>query len=243
MNPQIQDPIALLLGPWADRLNWASILLRILLSLLLGVIIGAERASKRHSAGLRTFILVTLTATVTMMLELFLTKTAGGGAHMLSAAVIIAVAIITENSVLFSSRNQIKGLTTSVALWSTGVIGLAAGAGYYTVTLVSFVALMACLNWLPALERYLKDRSNHFEIHLELKSSACLQNFVTTIRELGLTIDDIELNPAYANSGLSVYSIAISISSGELKKYRTHREIIEALSTLDYVYHIEEMQS
>ncbi len=239
----IQDPIARLLGPWSVELNWSSILLRILLALLLGVFIGAERASKRHSAGLRTFILVTLASAVTMMLELFLMETVGGTAHLLSAAVIIAVAIITENSVLFSSRNQIKGLTTSVALWAAGVIGLAAGAGYYTVTLVSFAALMACLSWFPSLERYLKDRSNHFEIHLELKSSSYLQNFVTTIRELGLTIDDIELNPAYANSGLSVYSVAISISSAELKKYRTHREIIEALSTLEYVYHIEEMQS
>ena len=89
---------------------------------------------------------------------------------------------------------------------------------------------------------YLKNRSNHFEVHLELISSAHLQSFVTTIRRLGLTIDDIEANPAYVGSGLSVYSIAISISSAELKKYKTHNEIIEALSTLDYVYHIERMR-
>lgn len=37
------------------------------------------------------------------------------------------------------------------------------------------------------------------------------------------------------------YSIAISISSKELKKYKTHTEIIEALQSLDYIYHIEEM--
>ena len=28
-----------------------------------------------------------------------------------------------------------------------------------------------------------------------------------------------------------------------LKKYKTHTEIIDALKTLDYVYHIEEMHS
>ena len=68
-----------------------------------------------------------------------------------------------------------------------------------------------------------------------------LQDFVTTIRRLGLRIDNIERNPAYAGSGLSVYSVAISISSEELKKYKTHTEIIDALGTLKYVYHIEEM--
>ena len=78
---------------------------------------------------------------------------------------------------------------------------------------------------------------------MELKNSQYLQDFVTTIRRLGLTIDDIELNPAYVNSGLSVYSIAISISSQELRKYKTHSQIIEALATLHYVYYIEEMRA
>ena len=97
------------------------------------------------------------------------------------------------------------------------------------------------LSWLPAFEKYLKDRSNHFEVHLELKSKYNLQDFVTTIRRLGLKIDDIESNPAYLNSGLSVYTVAITISSQELKKYKTHAEIIEALRCLDYIYYIGEL--
>ena len=43
-------------------------------------------------------------------------------------------------------------------------------------------------------------------------------------------------------SGLSVYTITITINSAELKKYKTHKEIIEALSSLEYIYHIEEMR-
>ena len=59
---------------------------------------------------------------------------------------------------------------------------------------------------------------------------------------MGLRIDDIELNPAYANSGLSVYTISVSTVSEELKQYKTHKEIIEALSTFEYVSHIEEIR-
>ena len=33
-----------------------------------------------------------------------------------------------------------------------------------------------------------------------------------------------------------------SKSAALLKKYKTHTEIIEALKSLDYIYHIEEMQ-
>ena len=115
-------------------------------------------------------------------------------------------------------------------------------SGIYSDDLVAFIALLCALSIFPSFERYLKNRSNHFEIHLELKNIAYLQNFVTTIRELGMRVDDIESNTAYQNSGLSVYSITISIDSKELKKYKTHKEIIEALRSLDYIYHIEEMR-
>lgn len=80
------------------------------------------------------------------------------------------------------------------------------------------------------------------EIHLELKNSNYLRDFVTVSRQLGLRIDDIEANQAYVGSGLSVYTITITIFSAELKKYKTHREIIQALSSLDYIYHIEELR-
>ena len=241
MNTSVLDPIASFLDPWSLSINIWSILFRLFLSVILSAIIGCERSSKRHSAGLRTFILVSLASTVAMMLDEFI-MVETVKLPLVSAATVVASAIISVNSILFSSRNQIKGLTTSVGLWACGIIGLTAGAGYYTVTVISFFALLCSLSFFPAFETYLKNRSNHFEVHLELVNSTYLQNFVTTIRRLGLMIDDIESNPAYVNSGLSVYSVAITISSAELKKYKTHKEIIEALRTLEYVYHIEEMQ-
>jgi putative Mg2+ transporter-C (MgtC) family protein len=178
-----------------------------------------------------------------MMTDCCLSKQMPDYIYILSAASIIAVATITVNSVLFTSRNQIKGLTTSAALWACGILGLTSGAGLFTLTLVAFILLMVSLSWMPAFELDLKNRSNYFEVHLELKSSQYLQEFITTIRRLGLSIDDIELNPAYASSGLSVYSVSLSIHNDELKHYKTHAEIIEALASLEYVYHIEEMTS
>ncbi len=236
---QMTDPLANLLGDWAVQMGIGAILLRIGLSVLCSAIIGCERASKRHAAGLRTFILVSMAGTAAMMIDTVISDAA---MPFLSAAVVIGIAIISSNSILYSSKSQIKGLTTSVGLWVCGVLGLAIGAGFYTLALIGFLALLCCLSWFPAFERYLKDRSNHFELHLELKSKYNLQDFVTTLRRLGLVIDEIESNPAYTHSGLSVYSVAVSISSAELKKYKTHREIIEALRCLDYVYYIDELQ-
>jgi putative Mg2+ transporter-C (MgtC) family protein len=226
---------------YLSDLNVTSIALRMILAVVMGAIIGCERATKRHSAGLRTFILVSLSSAIAMMLDLYLGVIAGMGMPLLSAATILATATISVHSLFVSSRSQIKGLTTAVALWASGIIGLTVGAGLYTAAILAFLTLVCSLSLFPWFEKYLKDRSNHFEVHLELKSSSYLQDFVATIRLLGLTIDDIESNPAYFNSGLSVYSISVSIASPELKKYKTHTEIIQALRSLDYVFHIEEI--
>ena len=58
---------------------------------------------------------------------------------------------------------------------------------------------------------------------------------------LELNIDDIELNTAYIKSGLSVYTISLTVLDKELKN-KTHQELIEELSKLDYVWYIEEIQ-
>ena len=50
------DPIALSLGEWSQNINAYSVLFRITVIIVLASIIGCERSSKRHSAGLRTFV-------------------------------------------------------------------------------------------------------------------------------------------------------------------------------------------
>lgn len=238
----IADPIARLLGEWSTGLNTYSVILRIAIAVIFASVIGCERSSKRHSAGLRTFVLISFASTVSMILDIYLMQSFSLGFPVLSAATVIGTAMLSGNSILFSSRNQIKGLTTSAGLWACGILGFTVGAGLYTITVIVYLFLLCILACFPSLETYLKNRSNHFEIHLELKSSEYLQDFVAVIRRLGLRIDDIEANLAYVGSGLSVYTITITINSAELKKYKTHKEIIEALSSLEYIYHIEEMR-
>lgn len=239
----VRDPLAGLLGI-SETLTLGTLLLRIVLCLILGAVIGWERSNKRHSAGLRTFMLAFLIGTVAALLDCCIFAASDKrGIFLLSASAIIGASIIAVHSMFYSSRNQIKGLTTAVGLWISVVIGIALGLGFYTAALVTYIALLCILFWFPPLELAFNNRSNHFEVHLELTSSVCLQDFVTVIRRLGLRIDEIEQNPAYVGSGLSVYTISISVSNEMLKKYKTHTEIIEALKSLDYVYYIEEMRA
>lgn len=143
------DPIAQLLGPWASTPGLWSFIFRLSLAALLAATAGWERSSKRHSAGLRTFMLISLSGALAALLDQLLAFSV----PLLCAAAIIGMAILSCNSILFSSKNQIKGLTTSAALWACGLVGFALGCGAYTPALAAFVLLLLTVSWFPRLEK------------------------------------------------------------------------------------------
>lgn len=232
------DPISNLLGSWSGTLNVYSVLLRMGLSLIFALLIGCERSVKVHSAGMKTFTLITVSTTCCMVADLYIS-------HMwfpipvCSAAALICIAILGSNSVLCNAKNQVTGLTTSVLLWFCGILGLITGLGLYTVSLALFAAGILILIFFPKLEKKLKNTSAHFEIHLELKNKGDLPNFITTLRRLGISVSETEINSAFIGSGISVYAMKLSIVGKDSRK-ASHDEIIEALRGIDYVLYIEE---
>ncbi|MDE6441419.1 MAG: MgtC/SapB family protein [Clostridia bacterium] len=236
----MNDFFADLLGEWSKGVNIGSVAFKIALTVIFATVLGCERARNRHAAGLRTFIVVSLASTAVAIADLFLIGTYGITFPFLSAATVIGIAIISTNTILFSSKNQLKGLTTSVGLWAACIISVMLGLGLYTVALIAYLVLMLCLTLFTKLELFIKGKSNHFEVHLELKGRNLLQEFNATMREFGLKIDNIEINPAYANTGLGVYTVELTVLDKELKK-KQHKEIISALSALDCVSYIEEI--
>lgn len=237
----MNDIIAQNLGEWCLGITVGGVLIKVALSVFLGTIVGCERATKRHAAGMRTFMLISLVSMLAGMLDKYIINVLGAKFSFAIGATVIGIAIVSSNTILYSSKSQLKGLTTSVALWGACFVSVLIGLDLYFTAILSFIAYMLSLTLFSKMEYGFKRRSNHFEIHLELKSKNSLQDFITVIRRLGLKIDDIELNTAYVNSGLYVYSIALTIISGEFKKFVKHDDIIAAISSLEYVNYVEEL--
>ncbi len=234
------DLIANVFGTWSQEVNIASTALKTGLIVLMAVVLGCERARNRHAAGLRTFIVLSIGSMFAGIADLYFITVLHVGFSFMSAAVFIGISIITANTIVYSSKNQIMGLTTSVGTWAMSIISAILGLGLYTAALIGYVALLLGLVAFSWMENYIKSKSDHFEIHLELKSRSSLQDFITAAREFGLTIDNLELNPAYANSGLSVYTVRLTIVDKALRK-KSHADIIEALAVLDCVYFVEKI--
>ncbi len=234
------DYIAKWLGEWSGEVNLASTALKTAIVIVMAVILGCERSRNRHAAGLRTFIVLSIGSMFAGIADMYFIQELHDGFSFMSAAVFIGISIITANTIVYSSKNQLMGLTTSFGVWTMSIISAILGFGLYTAALIGFAALMIGLLAFYRLENYIKAKSDHFEIHLELKSKGSLQEFVAAAREFGLKIDNLELNPAYANSGLSVYTVKFTVVEKELRK-KSHNDIIEALSVLDCVYHVERL--
>ena len=237
----MKDIIANFLGEWCVGFNVWGLVFKVAIIVVMSAIVGCERATKRHAAGLRTFMLVSLISMLAAVVDSYIIGTLGAKFSFAVGATIVGLAIVSSNTILYSSKSQLKGLTTSVALWGMCLISILIGLDLYTAALIAFVAFMLCLTGFMKPEYALKRRSDHFEIHLELTSKNSLQDFIAAVRKLGLKIDNIELNTAYMNSGLYVYSIALTIASGEFKKAVRHDDIIAAISSLEYVNFCEEL--
>lgn len=239
----IIDPIVKSLGEggaWLASLEIGTVLIRLFLAILLSGIIGMERAVKRHAAGLRTYVLVCVASCIAMLADLFLFETYNAGdPARIGAQVISGIGFLGAGTILVTSRNHIKGLTTAAGLWACACLGLAIGAGFYTVSLIGFGLIAIALLFMPRLEHLFTKRAGRYELHIEFEQRASLKEFVSYVRSLGMEIIQVENNPAYANSGLSVYTILIS--NKNVKLFKDHGDFVEDVKKLPYVEFVEEI--
>lgn len=120
-------------------------------AVLLGAVIGAEREYQDHPAGLRTHILVALSACVFALLSIESVHMAGFADEQVRIdplrvieAVTSGVAFLAAGMIVFS-RGQVKGLTTGAGMWLAGAVGLAVGLGYWFIAVVATAACFVVL--------------------------------------------------------------------------------------------------
>lgn len=226
---------------WLAEVSIGAIIVRLLLSIICGGILGVERATKRHAAGFRTYILVSVGAAMAGATNQFVFEFFGGGdGARLGAQVISGIGFLCAGSILVTSRNQIKGLTTAAGLWACGCMGLCVGLGYYTLGIISCALVLLVLGILPPIENYFTNRAKIFTIHVELSSRPDLKSLINFLREKNYQVINVEHNDAYSASGLSVYTLTINspdVKKGE--KIIVHSEVANMINDLDYVNHAE----
>lgn len=200
------------------------IFLRLLLAIALGGIIGLEREASQKPAGLRTHILICSSAALAMILsQLVLSgrEATSGDTLRLAAAVITGMGFIGAGTII-QSQGIVHGLTTASTLWMVTVMGLAIGAGYYLVAVITSVLVMATLVVFRRVEEtHLKKALYHY--HLRIKDSPdILINLRKLIFHLGLKLAELNLKKER-----NVSLVTLSFSASEEKERQFNQSLFD----------------
>ena len=133
------------LDPLRD-IDFLGVLIRMIGACLCGAVVGLERSAKNRPAGFRTHILVCMGAAVAAMTGayLFVGLKLPADISRISSQVISGLGFIGAGTIIVTRKLTIKGLTTAAGLWTTGIVGLAAGSGYYELALLGTALILLC---------------------------------------------------------------------------------------------------
>lgn len=220
-----------------DDFTITSIALRLLLSCVLGGIIGIEREQKRHSAGFRTFTLVCLGSTLATIANIYLYEGTGSAdTSRIAAGVVSGIGFLGVGTIIITPKHRVKGLTTAAALWATGCLGIALGAGMILTSIFSFAIIMITMSILQHLSTYIGAHNRIITLYVEVKEENALDNFLSYIKEKEYTILTLEKSKTELSKGH--FSVSLEIDLG---KHTQHIDVIHEMGKVDGVFYIEEV--
>ena len=123
-------------------------LLRMSGAVISGFLIGYERESSLKMAGVRTHVIVALTAALMMLISKYGFQDVLGipgyrlDPSRIAAGVVTAVGFLGA-SVIFTHEMNISGLTTAAGMWATVGIGMAFGTGMYVVGIATTMIVLS----------------------------------------------------------------------------------------------------
>jgi len=132
--------------------QYIEFLIRLVIAVFCGAIIGYERERKSKDAGIRTHVIVTVSAALMMIVSKYgfadlvshgeyIVGTNGVDPARIAAQVISGVGFIGAG-VIFHDKNNTKGITTASGIWAMAGIGISIGAGMYGVGLFATLLLL-----------------------------------------------------------------------------------------------------
>ncbi|MDE6264123.1 MAG: MgtC/SapB family protein [Paramuribaculum sp.] len=134
----------------------ASTVFKLCLSMLLGCCVGVERKRKGQIAGIRTFALISMGATLAMLLSIYVPQEylglKNGDPGRIAAQVITGIGFLGAGAII-QMKGSVRGLTTAASIWMVATIGMAVGVGMYLVSIVATSLILVVLLFIEAIER------------------------------------------------------------------------------------------
>ena len=139
----------------APEVTTTSAVFRLTLSMLLGSLVGMERKRKGQIAGMRTFALISMGATLAMILSIYVPQEylglKNGDPGRIAAQVISGIGFLGAGAII-QMKGSVRGLTTAAGIWMVATIGMTIGVGLYVVSVVATGLILVILLLIEQVE-------------------------------------------------------------------------------------------
>ncbi|HAT02812.1 MAG TPA: Mg2+ transporter-C family protein [Oribacterium sp.] len=227
-----------------------SLIIRLSFSMLIGGYFGWEREQKNRAAGFRTYMLVSMGATLTMLISQYEYTLVYGvlaesakipslsiDISRLGAQVINGIGFLGAGTILVNRRQEVTGITTAAGLWVSGCMGLALGAGFYECVFVGFLLMELTIRILPIIEKYLIRNAVNMNIYIEFQHISDVRTIVRELKEKGIYIYEVELEQGGHRSSQSPNAILFM----RLPEHSSHERVLARLSRIEKITLIQEI--
>lgn len=232
------------------QMNLCSIVLRLVLAILCGGAIGLERERKRRPAGFRTYMLVCLGATLTMLLGQYefymlthdwkaLSANLGlcTDVSRFGAQVINGIGFLGAGTIIVTGYQEVKGLTTAAGLWASACMGLAIGAGFYECVLLAVFLILLTNRVLPYIEAAIVENARNMNIYIEFQSLDDIGGIISLIKEQNVQIYEVDIDHGRKDKSQN----PSAVFSIRLNQKQAHTHVLTTLAELNNICTIYEI--
>ncbi len=137
----------------------------IVAAMVLGWAVGYERYFNGRVAGTQVYCLVSLTSCAVTLVAGYpalwywhVGPTEAGDPTRVIGSILTGIGFLGAG-ILINTGNNVRGLTTAASIWGSSAIGILVGIGFYIAAISVTVLFIACMAWLPKVERRLPSRA------------------------------------------------------------------------------------
>lgn len=158
------------------------------------MLVGLERSSKNRPAGFRTHISVCLGSAVAAITGtyLFVGLKLPADISRISGQVITGLGFIGAGSIIITKKLTIKGLTTAAGLWTTGIVGLAIGSGYFELGVLGTALVLAAETVLGRLTASIQRRPE-FTLEILYNDKTALDEVLRFCKDSHMSITRLQI--------------------------------------------------
>ena len=219
---------------FARTFGMGAIVMRLLGALVCGAMVGVDREMRNKRAGLKTHVLVCLGAALCIIVSECIILGRDGvttDATRIAANVVTGVGFLCAASLMTKGNGSIHGLTTAAGLWTTAVIGLACGAGWLEVALLTSVIVLLVFSVFGRVDAYISSISRGFDLYAELADYESVPQLLDTLHSNNVRFSGLQVS----KSPLGTAVVQLSAVTEHLGQKEALAQNLRALECVRYL--------